>query len=325
MSPASGAGNPAVSTTGRSGDRVVVVAGEALVDLVATDDGGPYVPHCGGGPYNTARSLARLGVATAFLGRVSSDRFGTMLRAGLQDDGVLLDGAVLTDDPTTLAVAVVDEGGGARYAFYLGGTSAPGLAPADVTLPVAVGALHVGTLGLVLEPVGGTLADLALSLAARVPLVLDPNVRPSAVRHPDRYRERIRRLGAAAAVVKLSDEDARWLHPDLEPIDAARRIVADGAGLVVLTQGGSGSVGVSARGEVRVAAEPVTMVDTIGAGDSFGAGLVCWLTEHGALDAVAALEVADVADALRFASRVAAVTVSRPGADPPRRHEVGGR
>jgi fructokinase len=237
---------------------------------------------------------------------------------------VLLDGAVSTDDPTTLAVAVVDEGGGARYSFYLDGTSAPHLTPADVTLPAAVGALHVGTLGLVLEPVGGTLTELALSLADRVPLVLDPNVRPSAVRHADRYRDRIRRLGAVAAVVKLSEEDAGWLQPCLEPIDAARRIVADGAGLVVLTRGASGSVGVTARGEVWVDARTVTVVDTIGAGDSFGAGLVCWLVEHGAIDHAAALDVADVADALRFASAVAAVTVSRPGADPPRRHEVDG-
>ncbi len=300
---------------------MIAVVGEALVDLaVATD--GTITAHLGGGPFNTARALGRLGVPVRYVGRLSTDAFGRRLEAALVDDGVDVAMAVTTDDPTTLALAQLDALGAASYRFYVDGTSVPGLEPADVGRLVdePPAALHVGTLGLVLEPLAQTTEALVSALAGRSLVVLDPNVRPSILRDPDGYRARLDRVAVAADVVKVSEDDLAWLSPGVQASVAAQRFLDLGARVVLVTLGGQGALVVGPTFEVHVPAPPVTVADTIGAGDAFTGGVLCWWHEHGQPDLGGHL--AAVA-ATRFGAQVAALTVARSGASPPRRDEVG--
>jgi fructokinase len=300
---------------------VVVVSGEALVDIVAGPDGALRA-HPGGGPYNVARTLGRLERPVLYLGRLSTDAFGERLREQLAADGVGLDAVVPTDELTTLAVAELDAAGGARYRFYAAATSAPGLtlAAATAALPERIGAFCLGTLGLVFEPIASTVESVVRRLPAETLVALDPNCRPTTIRDPAAYRARLARLLQRADVVKVSADDLAWLEPGAEPVAAARRLLAERAvGLVTL--GAEGAVVVTAAGAVAVAAPPVTVADTIGAGDAFmGAFLAEWgrrglgRADLGRRDEVVA--------AARFACRVAAITCSRAGADPPRRCEL---
>src|SRR3954447_3814766 len=186
----------------------ILVAGEALYDLVPRGDG-DLSAHPGGGPFNTARTIARLEQPVTFLGRLSSDRFGATLERMLAEDGVALDAVVRTMDPTTLAVAEVDAQGVARYRFYTQGTSAAGLTTeaALAALPDGVDALHVGTLGLALEPVAGAVEAVVERLAGRALVMVDPNIRPWAIADPAAYRARLERVLARTHVVKVSEED----------------------------------------------------------------------------------------------------------------------
>ena len=193
---------------------MIVVAGDALIDLIVRPDS-QLVPVTGGGPYNTARAIGRLGLEVAWLGGLSRDRFGQMLQDGLVADGVSLALAQRTDLPTTLAVAEIDEAGSATYRFYVEGTSAPAVAAEVLAagLPMSTRAVHVGTLGLVLEPMATTLEALVAELPNDVLLMVDPNCRPSITRDPDGYRARIGRVFARADVVKVSIEDLAFLVP----------------------------------------------------------------------------------------------------------------
>jgi fructokinase len=295
---------------------VILVAGEALVDLVP-DAHGALRPHPGGGPFNTARTIGRLGQPAAFLGRLSTDRFGRRLERMLLDDGVDLGTAIRTDDPTTLALAELDEDGAAQYRFYERGTSAPGLQPAEAlsAIPDGVAVLHVGTLGIHLEPIADAVEALVDRLAGTALVVVDPNVRPGVLRDPAVFRARLGRLLERADLVKLSADDLAWLAPGLPPDEAVRSLLGS-ARAGVLTLGGDGALVVTGAGVRAVAAPRVEVVDTIGAGDAFGGGLVAWWRmqglgreELGDLDAVL--------EATRFACRVAALTCSRAGASPP--------
>jgi fructokinase len=180
---------------------VIVVAGESLIDLIVSEDGGvEAIP--GGGPYNAARTLGRLGQPVSFLGRLSADRFGSMLRAGLEADGVDTSLAPTTDAPTLLAVAELDAGGGATYHFYADGTAAPGLSAGDLPdgLPPPTTALLVGTLGLVFEPMAATIEALVSSAGPGVLVMADPNCRPTAIQDAVAYRNRIARILARVDV-----------------------------------------------------------------------------------------------------------------------------
>ena len=300
----------------------ILVAGESLVDLIVQPDGS-VAAHPGGGPYNAARTVARLGGRCAYLGALSEDRFGQRLRAALLADGVLPDALVSTELPTTLAVAELNERGAATYRFYLEHTSAPSLTPVQLAgrLPADVAAFHVGTLGLVLEPTAATLEALAVELAVRTLVMVDPNCRPAVVRDPDAYRARLGRVLAVAHVVKVSDEDLAFLWPDEEPLDAAAALLAQGPQVVLLTAGGDAVHVLTPDGSFSVPVPQVAVVDTVGAGDSFGGAFVAWWVEQG-------LGVADLADpallerAARFATTVAGITCQRAGADPPWRAEL---
>jgi fructokinase len=296
---------------------VVLVGGEALYDLVV-DEVQSVRAHAGGGPFNTARTIGRLERPVAYLGRVSSDRFGATLARLLADDGVSLDAVVPTDDPTTLAVAEIDETGSATYRFYERGTSVPGLTTqaALAALPEDVEILHVGSLGLLYEPVATALEAVVAELAGRALIAIDPNVRPMAIGDAASYRERLGRIIGHSDIVKVSEDDLAWLDPEREAAASARALLDVGPRVVLLTRGGDGAVAITAERDTPVPAPPVTVVDTIGAGDAFGGGFLAWWHARG-LGRDALADADRVVEATRFAALVAARTCERPGAEPP--------
>jgi len=287
---------------------------------------GTLRPMPGGGPFNTARSLGRLDVPTSFLGRLSTDPFGRLLAGKLAEDAVDLSLTSHGPEPTTLAVAELNSDGRAAYQFYSRGTSAPNLTPA--MLPTGfepdITALHVGTLGLVLEPMASTLAELVARESANRVVMLDPNIRPAILKTSSAYRGRINSVIAQSTIVKASDADVGWLYPGLELEAAAGQILAAGARLVVVTLGAQGAFGVSQGVLVRVPAPAVDVVDTIGAGDAFGAALLAWLHDHNALTTDLSLSPGQLESALEFACLAASLTCTRAGAEPPWRKEVVG-
>jgi fructokinase len=304
-------------------DGVILVGGEALFDLV--DSGGDTLSaHPGGGPFNAARTIGRLERPVAYLGRLSTDRFGARMAAILSQDGVRLDAVVRTDDPTTLAIAEFDAQGNASYRFYTDGTSAPGLATQAAldALPATVDALLVGTLGLVLEPMATALEAVVEHLAGDALVAIDVNCRPWIIDDPDGYRRRLTRLLRHTDLLKVSEEDIDWLAPGRAPVEATRALLADGGPAVAaLTRGGDGAVVVTPDEEVPVPPPPAAVVDTIGAGDAFIGGFLAWWHDRG-LGREALSDLQTATEATRFACLVAARTVERAGASPPRRSEL---
>jgi fructokinase len=310
----------------------IVVAGESLVDLVPEPDG-RLRPLPGGSPFNVAVGLGRLGVPTALLGPLSDDAFGALLTRRLADADVRPLPEARVARPTTLAMLHLDDAGHASYAFYLDGTSATGLSGDDVAAAetsdpdLARAALHVslGAVTLTAPGTGRTLAALLADAAHRPLVSLDPNVRPAVMGDLDAERAALARAVAAVDLVKVSDDDLAALHPDRDPLAVAGEWARSGPALVVVTRGGHGATVVRDEGGLMtVASLPVDVVDTVGAGDAFTSGLLAALDDHGLLGR-AALRAADAATlraVLEFASRVAAVTCTRRGADPPRRSEL---
>ncbi len=300
---------------------MIVVAGEALVDLIVAPDGGlTAVP--GGGPYNAARALGRLGADVTFLGVLGDDRFGALLRDGLSDSGVVLGCPVPTPAPSTLAVAQLKDGGSPEYRFYLEGTSVPMLSAREAWqgLPREFRALHVGTLGLVVEPTGSVLQALVEQTAAEHIVMLDPNCRPAAV--PDRaaFRRRIEHLLGYADVVKVSDEDVAFLYPDGGFEDAAAAVTARG-GVVLLTCGSGPVTVMTGDGEDSFPSPAGQVVDTVGAGDIFGATALWALLDSG-MTKGQPVSGAQALAAARTASVAAFLACQRAGAEPPYRREL---
>src|SRR4051794_7728279 len=301
---------------------VILVGGEALYDLVL-DASDHLHGHPGGAAFTTARTIGRLGQPVAYLGRLSTDRFGTRLERVLAADGVRLDAVVHTDEPTTLAMAELDETGSARYRFYERATSAPGLTPqaALAALPPAISILHVGTLGLTLEPMATAMEAVVEELGGRALVMGDPNVRPWVIADADSYRRRLRRVLERADVVKVSEEDLAWLEPERSAADAARMMLQGGPRVVLLTRGRDGVQVVTGAGDVHVPAPVVEVVDTIGAGDAFGGGFLAWWRAQD-LGRERLADQSAVVAAATFGALVAGRTVARAGASPPYLHEV---
>lgn len=300
---------------------MIVVAGEALIDLVPQEaEGGAaaglpaLAPRLGGGPYNTAVALGRLGSPVAFCSRVSRDAFGEALLDGLRAAGVDVSYVQRGPEPTTLAVASVGADGSAGYAFYVEGT-ADRLFSAPDQLPDGVRAMSFGTCSLVLEPGASAYEELLRRAAARgVFTALDPNVRAGLIPDADAYRARFTSWLPSVSLLKLSQDDADWLG------GTPREWLTAGPSAVVVTHGGDGLSLYTRDGtEVRVPGEPVDVVDTIGAGDTVNAALLHGLAARDALsaEALAALDEDGWTAVLRFAARAAAVTCSRAGAEPP--------
>ena len=277
----------------------------------------------GGGPFNTARALARLGVPTAFLGRISDDVFGKQLSGLLDSDGASLKLASTGPEPTTIAMANVDPQGFAEYEFLVGGTSAPNLTPDMVPeqFEPEVTALHFGTLGLVLEPMASTLMHLMSREHGRRLVMLDPNVRLGLI--PDSvYRDRLQAAISTSTIVKASEADLAWLFPGLGYEQAADRILGDGVRLVVVTLGARGAFGGHRDTRVLVDAPHVDVVDTIGAGDAFGAALLAWLNDNDLVHSDLRMRPAALRESLEFACLAASLTCARAGADLPTRADL---
>jgi len=305
---------------------VIVVVGEALVDLVVSRDG-QVAARPGGSPFNAARSLARLGAETTFLARLARDGLGRLLTDRLAADGVAIGVPEPSSRPSTLAVATLDQDGSASYDFYLDGTAGADLdydalkkgLPADATV------LHVGDLGLVMEPIGAAIERLIDGdVPADVLVLLDPNCRPSAIADHEAYRRRIGVIAGRADIVKASTEDLAYLYPDASPAEAAGALLNGGASLVLVTDGPRPARAFLAGSALTEEVPPVTVVDTIGAGDAFGGGFLAWWTAHGL--GPAELRRDDlVRQAVKAAVGAAALTCTRPGADPPTRSELESR
>jgi len=302
---------------------MIVVAGEALIDLLVHPDG-RLAATPGGGPFNTARTIGRLDAEVAYLGCLSSDRFGSVLREALARDGVDLSLAGATDAPTTLAVAELDDRGAAIYRFHTADTSAPGLSQGAVAAALATRprAFHLGTLGLVLEPMASALAaGVAHAADDEMLVMVDPNCRPLVI--PDRaiYLDRLRAVMARADVVKVSADDLAYLAPGVAIVAAARALLDGGPTAVLLTDGGRAVVVLTGAETFEVPVPAVEVVDSVGAGDAFGgAFLARWigrgLRRSDLTDPLA------LRDAVTLAVEVASLTCRRPGADPPRRAEL---
>jgi fructokinase len=301
---------------------VIVVCGEALIDMVVSGDGSPR-PSPGGGPFNTARALARLEVPTAFLGHFSMDDYGRLLADRLAADGASLALASFGPEPTTMAVASIGEDGLAEYEFVIEGTSAPNLTrdmlPAE--LPPEVDAIHVGTLGLVLEPMGSSLTELVERESGKRLVMLDPNIRPLLASDP-RYRLRLHRLISQSTVVKASAEDLAWLYPGIDYRAAANLMLSSGVRLVLVTLGAKGAYGSGGKTRASVPAPRVRVVDTIGAGDAFGAAALAWLCDRDLLKPDVSLSQGALESLLEFSCLAASLTCTRAGADPPSRREM---
>lgn len=302
---------------------MILCCGEALIDMlprVTVQGEAAFAPYAGGAVFNTAIALGRLGVPTGFFSGLSTDLMGEILTDTLTASGVETTLAARSARPTTLAfVKLVN--GQASYAFYDENTAGRMLATTDLpTLPASVTTLFFGGISLVNDPAASTYAALQSRAAAsgRVTMI-DPNIRPGFITDEAAYRARIAGMIAAADIVKLSDEDLRWLEGAGEVLPLARGILARGPKLVFVTEGAKGARAITAMQDRFAAATPVTVADTVGAGDTFNAGALAALHRAGALSpsALAALPDATLDAALGLGTRAAAVTVSRPGANPP--------
>lgn len=301
---------------------VILVAGESLVDLIVNADGSVH-PSLGGGPFNAARTMGRLGQRTRFLGQFSADPFGARLVSRLREDQVEVASPSPVPEPTALAVVALRRDGVAQYWFHLAGT-----AGFELDLPAArqavaggVRALHIGSLGLVVEPMAAEIEQLVAELPDTVLLLLDPNCRPAAMPDPDGYRARVKRILPRADVVKASAEDLECLVPHASAADAARCLLDWGAGCVLVTRGPDPAEALSGSYNLTVPVPPVAVADSIGAGDAFGGGFLAWWVGRG-LGRASLADLSAVQEALAVAASVASLTVGKAGAEPPWRHEL---
>ena len=300
----------------------VLVVGEALVDVVVRPDGS-VSEHPGGSPLNVAIGLARLGRETHLLTRLGSDQRGRAVLAHLERSGVRVVAGSVLPVPTATAAATLAPDGSATYEFDLHWELGP------ASLPAAPAAVHTGSIAAVLEPGASAVQQIVHDHRDRgVTISYDPNARPLLMGRAADVRGRVEGLVAASDLVKLSDEDAAWLSPEEPAEELATRWLGLGPAIVVLTRGGTGMLALCRAGRVEVPAPHVDVADTVGAGDSAMAGLLDGLWQHdllgaGARPALAAVRPQVLAAVVGHAARAAAITVSRPGADPPTRAQLG--
>ena len=297
------------------------VCGEVLIDLISIAPGSTdRAPHVGGGPANTAKALARLGHDVHFIDGISTDAYGVMAREELERDEVKLDLSLTSEKPTCLAIVSLDNNGSASYEFEIEGTATFDFSLDWLPDPSRYKpkVLHIGTLVTVIQPGADVLYDWALQVAEFAPIVFDPNIRPSVMGDRDLYEAAVEKWAAISSVIKVSDDDIAWLFPDQSLDDVAERWVRDGAALVVITRGSEGLIGFTAEGAVEVPGVKVVVADTVGAGDTVGAIIVEAMVEKGIL----ALTGDVLQEVLHRAAKAAAITCSRPGAEPPYKHEL---
>ncbi len=307
---------------------MILCCGEALIDMLpreTTLGESGFAPYAGGAIFNTAIALGRLGVKTGFFTGLSDDMFGDILRETLASSHVDAGFCATLSRPTTLAfVKLVN--GQASYAFFDENTAGRMLSQDDLpALGEDCEALHFGAISLIPNPCGQTYEALMAREHEKRVISLDPNIRPGFIRDREAHLARMLRMAAMADIIKFSDEDLEWFGGSGNHDDLAAAWLKRGPKLVVITKGADGAVGYTAAHKTEVPSQRITVVDTVGAGDTFDAGILASLKRNSLLTktAVAALSDQAVRDALSFGAKVAAVTVSRAGANPPWAHEVG--
>ena len=306
----------------------IAVVGEALMDVVEAGDDEPRLARPGGSPYNVALGLARLGRRAAYVGRLSRDPLGQLLRAHAERSGVDLSYAVDAAEPSTVALVTLDDAGAAQYRFGVDGTADFAFTDAELAhVPSTVAAVHFGSLASWLGPGDAAIARrVAAARAAGAAVTYDPNVRPHLQPDATAARAQVEQAVRLAHLVKMSEEDLAWTHPGEAPDDVARAWLAAGAAVVVVTHGGRGATAHTASGSVRRTPPAIEVVDTVGAGDAFMSGLLDALLRRRLLtpDALLTLDDPVLAGVLDDGALVAAVTCTRAGANPPRRADVFG-
>jgi len=296
---------------------MILCCGEALIDMLPRETASgenAFAPHAGGAVFNTAIALGRLGAPVQFFSGLSSDIFGTILQDQLRASGVDASVAAVSDRPTTLAFVTLTNGH-ASYAFYDENTAGRMLTPADLP-DTQANALFFGGISLVVEPCAAAYEALMLREASRAVTMIDPNIRPGFIKDEAAYRARLDRMLAVADIIKTSDEDLAWLTGS---DDAAALRAKTGAAIVLLTRGADGVTVVTKDASFDVPAVKADVVDTVGAGDTFSAGFLANLEAQGLLtkSAIAGAGQDALTRATAFGARVAAITVSRAGANPP--------
>lgn len=308
---------------------MILCCGEALIDMIPTptkDGGVGFVPHPGGAVFNTAIALGRLGVQTGMLTGLSKDMFGHQLIDALKASHVDTRHVIKSERPTTLAFVHLQDGH-ATYSFFDENSAGRMLITDDLPdLPDEVSSLYFGGISLAAEPGANTYAALLEKEGKGRAVMIDPNIRPQFISDIDAYRTRLDRMMALADIVKVSDEDLNWMVPSpLSLREKVRTVLEAGPNAVILTRGGEGATGFLTDGtEVTAPAARVDIVDTVGAGDTFNAGVLAKLYELGALQKakLKTLSADVIFQALTHGARVAAVTVSRAGANPPWAEEI---
>lgn len=306
---------------------MLTVIGEGLVDVVQRSSG--IEAHVGGSPLNVAVGLARLGHPVQFVGRYGRDAYGDSVAAHLRASSVMLP---LAPDglPTSVATALVDEDGGATYTFDLA-WELPGLGERLPFMLQGTTLLHTGSIATMLAPGAAEVLAAVEHAHPSSTISFDPNCRPSIITDADYARRQAEKFVTLSDVVKASDEDLAWLYPGVDPLESARRWLtlggAEGPAVVVVTRGAAGPWGITAAGEAEFAAPRVEVADTVGAGDSFMAALLSGVVDRGLDGAqnradLRELPAEGLTALLAHASRAAAVTVSRAGANPPTRAEL---
>lgn len=310
---------------------MILCCGEALIDMIparTADDQLAYVPHSGGAVFNTAIALGRLGLRTGLLSGLSNDLFGKQLVGSLHASNVETTFAIHSDRPTTLAFVQLSSGN-ATYSFFDENSAGRMLQVDELPqLPDEISALYFGGISLACEPSADTFAALQERECARRVVMLDVNVRPGFINDVGRYRQRLERMIAKADIVKVSEEDLNWLYRGNVSIEQkVAQIRQLDPSVVILTRGGEGSIAfLRGGGKVSSPAKRVDVVDTVGAGDTFNAGILAKLHELGAIqkDKLARMGSGQMSKALEFGAAVSAITVSRAGANPPWKRELGG-
>ncbi|TAA60852.1 carbohydrate kinase [Shinella sp. JR1-6] len=307
---------------------MILCCGEALIDMLprtTTLGEDAYAPYAGGAIFNTAIALGRLGVPTGFFTGLSDDMMGDILRKTLAESGVDYSYCATLSRPTTVAFVKLVHGH-ATYAFYDEGTAGRMITEAELpALGDDCEALHFGAISLIPEPCGSTYEALLAREHEKRVISLDPNIRPGFIKDKAAHMGRIRRMAGMADIVKFSDEDLAWFGLEGDEDALACHWLHHGAKLVVVTRGAEGAVGYTADHKVVVPSERVTVVDTVGAGDTFDAGVLASLKMQNLLtkDQVAKLSEDQIAKVLALGAKAAAVTVSRAGANPPWAKEIG--
>lgn len=306
---------------------MIVCCGEALIDMLprtSKEGAAVYQPFNGGSIFNTAIALGRLGIITGFFSGISTDFFGDSLKAGLQASNVDLKYAKIWDKPSTLAFVKLDNGQ-ARYSFYDDNSAGRMLTKKDLPkLSSDVNALHFGSISLIPEPGASTLEALMARETKKRVICLDPNIRSNVIKDRRQYLARINRLIAMCDILKISDEDVTWITGKTDLASAARKWLNAGAKVVAITRGGNGVEAFTKGISIKMPSLDVKVADTVGAGDTFTAGFLASLQRAGKLNkaAIAYLDETSLRNAVSFAARAAAVTVSRAGANPPWVHEL---